>query len=230
MQPEVRIPNEAKELMADAERTLEVVKDYQIQNAEDYASAGEQLTAIKTKAKELEGQRKAITAPLDAAKRQVMDLFRAPLQFLTDAEGVIKRSMADFQRAEEARAREEQRKAEERARKEQERLARRAEKAAEKGQADKAEELQAQSQAVQAPIAQFHKPKAQGVSIRQNWKAEVIDLTALARAVADGKVPARMIQANQQELNKLAKALQADMDVPGVRAIAEDVVSARRSA
>src|SRR5690606_29862260 len=148
-----------------AEKTLQLVRDYQIQTAADYEGAAEQLKAIKSKAKSLDEQRKAITKPLDDAKRQVMNLFRPPLQFLADAESLIKRSMADFQREQERLRLEAQRKAEEQARKEQERLARRAEQAAEKGQADKAEQLAMQAQMVQAPVVAFEKPKAAGVSV-----------------------------------------------------------------
>lgn len=225
MQPE--IPNKAKELMKDAEQTLELVKDYRIQTSGDYEAAATQLATIKSKAKELESQRKAITKPLDDAKRQVMDLFRQPLQFLSDAEGVIKQGMAAFTREQERLRLEQQRKAEEAARKERERLERRAAKAAEKGQEDKAFELQAQAETVHPPVVAFEKPQARGVSVRQNWKAEVVDFQALVRAVAEGKAPARLLKVDQTELNKLAKALQDELSYPGVRAYAEDVVAAR---
>lgn len=227
MQPEITIPSEAKALMQDAEKTLQLVRDYQIQTAADYEGAAEQLKAIKSKAKSLDEQRKAITKPLDDAKQQVMNLFRPPLQFLADAESLIKRGMADFQREQERLRLEAQRKAEEQARKEQERLARRAKQAAEKGQADKAEQLAMQAQMVQAPVVAFEKPKAAGVSVRKNWKADVVDFDALVKAVAAGKAPARLLMVNTTELNKIAKALQADTDIPGVRVYAEDVVAAR---
>jgi hypothetical protein len=227
MQPEINIPQEAEERMEDARRTLELVRDYEVVSTEQYTLAGEQLAAIKTKSKELDAQRKNITKPLDETKRQIMDLFREPLSFLAEAERTIKRGMAEFHRAEEARGREEQRQAEEAARKERERLQRRAAKAAEKGQEEKAAALAERSETVADPVVAFDKPKAKGVSVREEWRGEVNDKMALIKVVAEGKAPPTLLEVNQAEINRYAKVMRGNMAVPGVRFFTQEIVSAR---
>jgi hypothetical protein len=70
-----------------------------------------------------------------------------------------------------------------------------------------------------APVVQPAFAKVNGFTSRECWSAEVVDLKALCRAVADGKQPIGLIQANQVALNNMAKALKGLMQVPGVRAV-----------
>lgn len=95
--------------------------------------------------------------------------------------------------------------------------------------ADKAEERQEQSEEVYvppAPVAQTA-TKAQGQSVKTTWSAEVTDLMALAKGVAEGKVPTACILANMPVLNKQAIALQDSLNYPGVRAISKKSLSVR---
>lgn len=73
-----------------------------------YAAGGVLLREIKAAAKTLDERRKSITAPLDAAKRAVMDLFREPTDRLDAAEVAVKRGLAEYdaeqQRQAQARA------------------------------------------------------------------------------------------------------------------------------
>lgn len=70
-------------------------------------------------------------------------------------------------------------------------------------------------------------PKAEGVSFRTQYRAEVVDFAALVQAVATGKAPLTMLQADQAELNRMARALRQAMDLPGVRVVEERIVAAR---
>ena len=62
--------------------------------------------------------------------------------------------------------------------------------------------------------------------MREVWSAEVSDLAALVRAVADRKAPAGLVLANQQALDQLARALKETMAVPGVRVRKQTSVAA----
>jgi DNA repair exonuclease SbcCD ATPase subunit len=103
---------------------------------------------------------------------------------------------------------------------------------------DRAEEdaaaLQSLAATAPAPIARIAVPapaKAQGMSVRENWKAEVLDLDAVVNAAAAGDANARgILQVNQTALNGLARSLKAQLRIPGVRAYDEPVVAARRAA
>lgn len=83
------------------------------------------------------------------------------------------------------------------------------------------------SRVISAPAIQSEAPKVSGISTRQNWKIEIVDIKALCRAVADGTVPESYITANEKTLGQMARALKAEFKVPGVRAFFEDVLSAR---
>ena len=51
------------------------------------------------------------------------------------------------------------------------------------------------------------------------WHAEVVDLVALARAVADGAAPPSVLLPNQDVLDHEAARLQEAFGLPGVRAV-----------
>lgn len=71
------------------------------------------------------------------------------------------------------------------------------------------------------------RPAATGVSYRDNWKAEVNDLTLLVKAVAEGKASIDYLLPNTVMLNALAKNKKEAMAIPGVRAWNDRVVSQR---
>lgn len=223
----VQIPEEAKERMNEAERMLEQAKSIEVASDEQYEEAGNVLSRIKTRSKELDEKRKAITKPIDDAKKRVMDLFRGPQDALAQAEKAVKARMVTYQREQERKAQEAQREAERKAEQERQRAERLAAQHEEKGNEEKADQWRERAETTAPPVVHTEKPKARGVSTRKNWKCEVTDPMALCRAVAAGEVPARFIQANTTELSKYAKALQEDAKVPGVRFYAEDVVAAR---
>lgn len=115
-----------------AQRALDSARSMVIDSDAMYQCAAEDLAAVKKRAKDLEEQRTGIVKPLNEAVKRINDLFRAPLDFLTQAESTIKRSMLTYQdeqekkrRQEEARLRAEAEKkaAEERARIEAQRKA-----------------------------------------------------------------------------------------------------------
>lgn len=66
------------------------------------------------------------------------------------------------------------------------------------------------------PIRQAE--KAEGLSFRDNWKAQVTDLMALVQAVAEGKASLACLEPNMVTLNGLARSLKDQMRVPGVEA------------
>lgn len=82
--------------------------------------------------------------------------------------------------------------------------------------------LEAMTTAVKAEPA-----KLSGISTREEWKAEVVDLLSLVKAVAAGEASIELIEANTKEINKRAKALKGEFRAAGVRVYPVPVVSAR---
>lgn len=109
-------------LFKSAERALANAKAYEIDCPEVRDLAAQDLTKIKGLQKSLDTARKSITQPIDAAKKAVMDLFRAPTTYLDQAEAVIKDAITKYDRAEQQRRIAEQARLEEAARQERARL------------------------------------------------------------------------------------------------------------
>ena len=136
-----------------------------------------------------------------------------------EAEGVLKRSLSAYQDAEQKRQREEAARieAEQKAAEEESRLA-------EAEELEKAGEHEAAAQVLDEPIVTApppapaaSAPKVKGVSMRETWSAEVVDLLKLVKAVAAGTVPLAAVQANGKVLNEQARSLKAELRWPGIK-------------
>lgn len=63
-------------------------------------------------------------------------------------------------------------------------------------------------------------PKIQGGPVyREMWSAEVTDIMALCRAIAEGKASKELVMPNGPALNKMAIALKLTLNIPGVKAV-----------
>jgi hypothetical protein len=145
--------------------------------------------------------------------------------------GALKRKTVAYHEAERRRIDAERREAEDRARKEAE--ARRLQEAEELASLGMTEAAGAALDAPpdirpSAPPRSAEPERASGVSYRENWKAEVADLAALVKAVAEGTMPVTCLKPDMTELNRLAKVFRNTRQIPGVRQYAETVQSVRR--
>lgn len=218
-QPEVKaITQQAADMLASAET-------FKIHTAADYETAAATLQAVKGRQKELKALRETITKPMLTALEAARALFRKPESTLESAEQLLKAAMSDYDEAQERLRREQQRKLDEAADKERRRLEHRAERAAAKGDHDKAAELREQAALTVAPIAQHERPSVAGITRRESWHAEVTDLRALVRGVAEGEVPLAAIDPNLRFLNGQARALRSELRYPGVRAVPEKTIA-----
>lgn len=206
-----------------------------------YDAAADDLKKIKSKLKALDEQRKAITNPLDTAKKAVMDLFRKPVELLEQAESMLKTSMLTYQREEQRKADEQQRLLDAEAKKERERMESQAQlmnaeaqKQAASGNVLAAEQAQAEASSMQtiaavitAPSVQSIAPRVSGIAMTQTWKARITDKAALIKHIAEHPECLDWIDIKMTPLNQLAKALKTNMNIPGVQAYPEDGLSAR---
>lgn len=224
------------EAPAEEERALETkaidvatqAKTLVIRDPLTFQKAGDFLRVVKSMASEITTFWDPLKKKAFEAHRSLTAAEKGQLAPLVEAETYLKRGMAVYQEQEEKRRREEERRLQEEARKkaEEDRLALAIE-AEQAGDKLSAEELIAAP--VEAPVVVVKsETKAAGVSFRDNWKARVNDLRALARGVADGTVPAMAILPNQSFLDNQARASKGEIKYPGVQSYAEKVVSAAK--
>jgi colicin import membrane protein len=92
-----------------------------------------------------------------------------------------------------------------------------------KAEADKAAKLaderaqQAAEIQVVAPVIASTIQKVAGTSVQEKWQAEVVDMLALVKAVAEGKAPLEWLTVNQVAINKQAVATKNSLPFPGIK-------------
>lgn len=243
-------------LTSSAQSALTNATDYVIDSPAMFELAGDDLKRIKSLQKEVEEKRTGITGPLNQAVKAVNDLFRAPKDYLDKAEATLKRSMVAWATEQDRLIAEARRKAEAEAQVERDRLARieaeaneqarkaeaEAQAAAEAGDKEAAAKaIQAAQEANQAALMatmtanvttvapQVDAPaKMAGISGRVTYSAEVNDLKALIKAVAEGNAPIECIQADTKFLGAQARAFKKSGQLyPGVVAKEERGIAAR---
>lgn len=78
------------------------------------------------------------------------------------------------------------------------------------------------------PVPVIEQPtQVQGVSMRQDWDAEVINMRDLVKSVASGRVPIETLLPNKVFLRIQARALKNNLRYPGVRSVSKESTSFR---
>jgi len=70
---------------------------------------------------------------------------------------------------------------------------------------------------VPPPIVQKTVPKVEGIKYQTRWDFEVVDIMALIKAVADGKLPKEALQANEKLIRQQVTSLKDSFNWPGIR-------------
>lgn len=211
-----------------AQSAIALVEAFEVVDTATYELAADELKDIKARAKQLDDQRKSLTKPLDEVKKNIMDLFRQPLELLTKAENIIKGKMLDYQREEQRKAAEERRKAEEAATAERERLRKEAQDLAAEGKHGEAA-LKTTVAEMVAPTAVHVEapPQATGISTRKTVDFEVQDLMALVAHIATRPELIGLIKTDDVKLRAYVRGLGMACKLPGVRVFEKETLAAR---
>lgn len=214
-------------LIAEASKSLSLAESITIDSATMYEAAAEEVRAVKVKIKELEARRKEITGPLDAAKKSVMDLFRQPIEMLEKAGKILGTALVNYDNEQARIKRERQALLDAEARKERERLAEEAAALAEAGRTEEAAAKLDTAAVISAPTVEAVAEKPSGISYTERWHAEVTDIVALCRFVAENPDQRELVTANTVALNGMARALKGSMRIPGVKPVSERTTTVR---
>jgi len=227
MEMQLTISPEIQEKTESALTIIGMAKSLTIGNVEGYQIGQELMADIKGRIKTLEEIRMGQTRPLDESKKRIMDFFRVPIQKLEDAKAHLNNIMVNWVQEQETKRREEERKLQEAARKraEQEQL-----QAALEAEAagDKQEAEQIISEPVWTPSIRVNSevPKSKESYIRETWSCEIVDVMALVKGIAEGKVDIQAIEPNHLTknhpfLNTMASRYNLNLNIPGVRAVSK---------
>lgn len=247
---EVSVPMPTPAAEQRAQAALDAAQSLVIATPEQYETGAEQLKAIKAKAREIDEARKSLKRPIDEAAARIQAFFKPPLEFLSQAEGIVKSKLTAYQQEQERIRREEQRKAEDAARKERERLERQR-LAAEAKAREKEAELR--RQAAEADAAERAKIEAKMRAEAEKAAAKQAELEQREAAVTapvihreapkvagistrtvykfrikdPAAIPREYLAVDEAKIRKVVQALKADANIPGVEVYAEEQMASR---
>lgn len=212
-------------------RTIQIetlVKELRVRSPVSYIHGGEERKGIELLIREMETTRKYLKEPILESGRRIDKKFNGFKKPLIAARAILDKKLSDYRLAEQEKADQKRRELERERRAEEERRAAELEAAAVAGesQEDSAWEEPPAMAPMPAPVPS-RIPKVQGLSTSIRWKGEVTSLLELVRAVANGDAPIDLLQINQPELNRLAKALRGAMIIPGIRAVSAESFTQR---
>jgi hypothetical protein len=224
----------------DTTETTDIVQRAQaiaIVDGGSYTQAGELLRTVKAFQSDVTHYYKPRKEQAKAVHQQYCDDERDRLAPLLRAEAALKQGMKSFDDQQELLRQAEQRRLEEEARRRAE--ARQLEEAAAlemEGNAANDPELLYQAnelltQPVETPLVTLAKatPKVAGVTYRETWKGECVDLMRLVRHIAEHPEHVNLLQANTTAINQLARAQKSGLKLPGLRVLMDrDIAAGRR--
>lgn len=196
--------------------------DLTILTEDQYRYWADQRIAANDQIKELTERRLRITRPMDAAKKEVMDLFEPPISFRKSFLGVIDPKLLAFEEREKAEKNRINREALEAARIVQEGMIRKAEKKAAKLEA-KGDLEGAASVLNQLPVAASPSlkpataPKVSGMSTMTLWRAEITDPHLLLKKHPEYFLTEQVLGVITSMLDKVATASKGTTIIEGVR-------------
>lgn len=215
--PWIQLPAVDPQEVESAKALMDAASDYVIDSPELRALADRELVEMKRRLKKLEEVRKGITGPLDQAKKAVMALFRVPEDHCETGIQIITGKIIGYDNKLAAERAEQQRAANEAAAQQRATL--------------EAAGITEAAALVQAPVIKLTVDKSeQSTQHRTTWSAEVTDLMALVKAVAEGRASIKCLQADLPYLNGLARLEREALKIDGVQAVASTSLTARREA
>lgn len=217
------------------EHIRSLVVSYEMQATEleivDQASfddAGQLLQKIKAEQKVIDEacgprikQAHALHKSLVGDKNALID------ELIGESETLVKGKINDYVAEQERLAREEQRRLAIEAAQKRKAAEEEARKLEAEGEAEIADMVRQDAEMDAAPAPTIAKPKAAGVSVRSIWRAEVTDFKAFLNGVMDGTVPIELVQVNDQELQRMARAQKGAMKLKGTRVWEEKSTAVR---
>jgi hypothetical protein len=220
---------EIKEIETVALSWPEKAAELIVSDQASYDTAAETLKDIARLEKQISEHYKPMKEKAQAAHKEIIAAEKKFLDPLIKAKTTIKERITDWV-VEQNRIKEENRKrllAEAFKREEEERLAR----AVEAEKQGKPEEVVNNIIDIPKPITPVRAEptfeRSAGVSIRETWRAEVVDLRQLCEAIVAGKASVDAVAPNMPYLNGLARADKDRLSIPGVVAIKESSTSVR---
>lgn len=189
-----------------------------VKNQADYSYLVELIKRIKSQGKKIEEARVLLVTPFLETKKAIDADFKEYANWQSEQETKAKSAMRKWDQLVQEKADREQAKADAKARIKEQKLREKAEEAADKGDIEKAQNLDEQANASTA-VQHEGVVKTEGVARRFKYDVAVTDRKAFIVAAMQNPVLAACLDINVTELKKLAKMLDDEFDFPGVASV-----------
>lgn len=226
-----------KQLELGAKKFETVVAASPITTPDEYEVAGQRLTLLKTRVKEIEAMQASVLDPLTIAQQQIKKsmkatkaIFEPVLLRYAQIESSLKAGLITYQQEAEAEAAAEEARRRDADAKQRAKLEAQAEKLRKSGKLAQAEAKLAQAEGVMTSSVSTLTPKVAGLHYTKKWVGTMVDRRAVLQGVLDGKIPMTIILGwNQNVIDAAAKASEMELDWPGIE-VSQKMVAAARAA
>ena len=216
--------HELKPFALDVQTFQDQLESMEVSTDDEQAAVGKLVKFMNGRRRALEDKRKSLVGPLDKVVRDINAMFKVPRDRIDDVVNQAKKLMNDY-------ARQQQMLADARRRAEQEDAAREAREAQELQETFAAigsdaseiadvvvEQARKRVEKAEAPAkVEAVRSEDSTVVTAKTWKAEVLDVVALCRAVADGQIGPEMVEPNMMALKEFARESEVEREKFGVR-------------
>ena len=211
------------------------IEGIDVADEETQGQVGDLVKMMQHRRRKLEDKRESLVKPLNTVVREINALFKPPRDRIDEIVQIGKTKMNRFAQAQVAIANEKARQERETAARERREAQELADSLRKKAGQEAAvvadvvvEEAQKKVEKAAAPAkVAVTRGQESSVIITKTWRAEVVDLLELVKAVADGKLPTIILEPNMTALNDMARDLKDEGTVNGVR-IYQDVSTSVR--
>lgn len=227
---------EEQTITINKEALLKAANELKVETPADFSEATDTVKAVKTLLKKAEAERKTLTQPLDAVKKNIMERFKKITDPLEKVEDGLKAKMLAYQKKANEDAEAKRKEAEQRSIEDAKALARQIDEENKKT-AEAQQQMQLAGEVVEAPLPpppavvapmpvapvpapqRTHYGTNAVASVKQVWRYEVTDITVLASFCPE------LVEAKGAEIQKAINA--GERNIPGVRIFQEDQIAVR---
>lgn len=197
---------------------LDIVDD------ETQGQVGDLVKMMNHRRKKLEDKRMSLVQPLNGVVNEINALFKPPRDRIDVIVGTAKKKMNTFAKAQVALAEEAAKQKREEAERERQEAADLAE-ALRKKAGQEAEPIaqvvveEAEKKVVKAAAparVAVSRGRESSVSVSKTWKGKVVDLMALVKGIAEGRLPINIIEPNMAAIQGLARQIERAQVVDGI--------------
>lgn len=200
------------------------IEGLDIIDEETQGQVGDLVKMMNHRRKKLEDKRISLVQPLGAVVSEINALFKPPRDRIDEIVGQARKKMNTFAKAQVALAEEAAKQKREEAERERKEAAELAEALRKKAGQEAEPIAQVVVQEAEKKVEKAAAPakvrvsrgRESSVSVSKTWKGKVVDMMALVKGVAEGRLPLSIIEPNMAAIQGLARQTERAQVVDGI--------------